>query len=99
MMKVRKLDRRYNGHGFWTHRAEPGGWYGADARLRGLVGFYEQREFLNRSFGMGAFIEEVHALQRSGREIPKWGFDAEGNIFLRDEALVQFQLAIDRWNQ
>lgn len=96
-MRIRKLDKRYNGNGFWTHRAEPGGWYSQDARSKGLVNFYDQREFLNRSFGMGAFVEEVWALQKAGREIPKWGFDMDGNIFLREEALVTFQLALERW--
>ena len=62
-----------------------------------MVAFYDQREFLNRSFGMGAFIEEVWAISRAGREVPKWGFDAECNIFLREEALTQFQLALGRW--
>lgn len=91
-MFVKKLDRRYSGFGFWTHRAEPRTW-GA----KRMVQFFEQREFLNRSFGMGAFIEEVRALQNAGKEIPKWGFDMDCNIFLREEALVQFQLAIGRW--
>lgn len=91
-MFVKKLDRRYSGHGFWTHRAEPRV-YGATRMLH----FYEQREYLNRSFGMGAMVEEVYSLQNAGREIPKWGFDADGNIFLREEALVQFQLAAGRW--
>ncbi len=96
-MKIRKLDKRYNGNGYWSHRAEPGAWYGYDARRKGLANFYDQREFLNRSFGMGAFVDEAGALKALGREIPKWGFDMDGNIFLREEALTQFQLAIGRW--
>jgi hypothetical protein len=96
-MRITKLDRRYRGFGTWTHRAEAGSWYGGESRRQGLVNFFEQREFLSRSFGMGAFVEEVGALEQSGREIPKWGFDMEGNIFLREEALVQFELAKGRW--
>ncbi len=96
-MKIRKLDRRYNGFGTWSHRAEAGPWYGGDARRQGLINFYKQREFLARSFGMGAFVEEVFALKDAGIEIPKWGFDMDGNIFLREEALVTFQLALERW--
>ncbi len=96
-MNIRKLDRRYNGNAFWTHRAEPGRWYGYEARKQGLINFYDQREFLTRTFGVGAFIEEVGALKSAGREIPKWGFDVEGNIFLREEALTTFQLAMERW--
>ena len=98
MINIRKLDKRYNGNAHWTHRAEPGGWYGHEARTRGLVGFYEQRVMLTTAFGPGCFVEEAGALARAGREVPKWGFDYEGNVFLRDEALVTFQLAIGRWN-
>jgi hypothetical protein len=95
-MKLIKLDRRYNGFGTWTHRTD-NRWYGHEARSKGLVSFYEQREFLARSFGMGAFVEEVGALKQAGKEVPKWGFDMDANIFVRDEALVTFQLAMGRW--
>ena len=91
-MRIRKLDKRYSGFGFWTHRAEPR--YSETAQLW----FYEQREFLNRSFGVGARVEECYQLKEAGRDVPKWGFDDDGNIFLRDEALTQFQLAIGRWS-
>ena len=91
-MKIRKLDRRYNGVAFWTHRAEPR--YNRD---HSQLWFFEQREFLTRSFGVGARVEECYQLQSAGREIPKWGFDADGNIFLREEALTTFQLAMGRW--
>ena len=90
-MKIRKLDKRYNGNAFWTHRAEP------RYSTTGQLWFYEQREFLSRSFGVGARVEECFQLQQAGRDIPKWGFDNDGNIFLRDEALTQFQLAMGRW--
>ena len=90
-MKIRKLDKRYNGNAFWTHRAEP------RYSTTGQLWFYEQREFLSRSFGVGARVEECVQLQQAGRDIPKWGFDNDGNIFLRDEALTQFQLAMGRW--
>ena len=90
-MKIRKLDKRYNGNEFWTHRAEPRWSHSAQ------LWFYEQREFLSRSFGIGARVEECYQLKQAGREIPKWGFDNDGNIFLRDEALTQFQLAMGRW--
>ncbi len=96
-MRLQKLDRRYKGHGFWTYRAEPGGWYGAEAHSRGLVSFYEQRVMLTTAHGPGCFVEEAGALTRAGHALPKWGFDFEGNIFLRDEALVTFELAKGRW--
>ncbi len=90
-MNIRKLDKRYNGNAFWTHRAEPR--WSATAGLR----FYEQREFLTRSFGVGCRVEEAWQIQGAGRDIPKWGFDNDGNIFLREEALTTFQLAMGRW--
>jgi len=97
MIKVRKLDRRYNGHAHWTHRAEPGACYGYEARRKMLVAFYEQRVMLTTAFGPGCFVEEAGSLSNAGHEVPKWGFDEEGNIFLRDEALVTFELAKGRW--
>ncbi len=90
-MRIKKLDRRYSGFEFWTHRAEP------RYSTTGQLNFYEQREFLTRSFGVGARVEECWQIKASGREIPKWGFDNDGNIFLREEALTQFQLALGRW--
>ena len=89
-MKIRKLDKRYNGNAFWTHRAEP------RYSTTGQLWFYEQREFLSRSFGIGARVEGCYQLQQAGRDIPNWGFDNDGNIFLREEALTQFQLAMGR---
>ncbi len=91
-MRIKKLDRRYSGFEFWTHRVEPR--YNSNAQLM----FFEQREFLSRSFGVGARVEECYQLRQAGRDIPKWGFDNDGNIFLRDEALTQFQLAMGRWD-
>ncbi len=97
MMQIRKLDRRYNGHGIWTHRAEPGMWYGHEARRRGLLNFYDQRAMLTTAFGPGCLVEEAHVLIYAGREVPVWGFDLDGNLFLRGEALVTFELAKGRW--
>jgi hypothetical protein len=97
MIKVRKLDRRYKGHEHWTHRAENGGWYGYEARMKGLVDLYNQRVMLTTAFGPGCFVEEAGALAKQNQAVPIWGFDYEGNVFLRDEALVTFQLAKGRW--
>ena len=96
-MRIQRLDRRYNGNGYWTHRAEPGMWYGHEARSKGLVNFYDQRVMLTTAFGPGCFIQEAGPLRRAGREVPLWGFDLDGNIFLRDQALVTFELAKGRW--
>ena len=96
MIRTVKLDRRYKGYGTWTHKTDVR-WYGHEARMKGLLAFYEMREFLSRSFGMGAFVEEIPAIRHANREVPKWGFDMNGDVFLRDEALVQFELAKGRW--
>lgn len=96
-MKIRKLDKRYNGYQFWTHRAEPGPQRGHDARGNALLNFYDQREYLTQNFGVGAYIEEVWVLSRAGRAIPLWGFDTDGNIFLREQALTNYMLAMEKW--
>ena len=96
-MNIRKLDRRYRGRDHWTHRAEPGIWYGHEARRKGLLNFYEQRTMLTTAYGPGCLVEEAGVLEHAGREVPIWGFDLDGNIFLRGDALVTFELARGRW--
>jgi len=96
-MRVIKLDRRYNGFGVWTHRTDFGGAYGAEARQKARLNFWEQRSFLTTQFGPGAFVWEAGTLTQAGREVPKWGFDEAGNIFLKDEALTTFLLTEGRW--
>lgn len=97
-MKVIKLDRRYSGHGTWTHRTNGGHWYGHDARMTGLLAFYEMRCYLTKMNGNGCFIHEAPALTNAGLEVPEWAWDTDGNIFLRGSALVNFQLIKDKWN-
>ena len=97
MIHVQKLDRRYKGHEHWTHRAENSGWYGYEARVKTLNDLYDQRVMLTTAFGPGCFVEEAGALVKMNRPVPVWGFDYEGNVFLRDEALVTFELAKGRW--
>ncbi len=96
-MKIRKLDKRYNGVDHWTHRAEPGVWRGYDARKKGLKDFFDQRVFLTHQFGPGCFVQEAWTLKSAGIAVPVWGFDGDGNIFLRDDAYTMFALAIERW--
>jgi hypothetical protein len=97
MKNVIKLDRRYNGYGVWTHRTDYGGYYGADARQKARLRFYEQRCFLTTQFGPGCFEWEAGTLSATGRQVPLWGFDEAGNIFLKDEALTTFILTEGRW--
>lgn len=91
------LDGRYNGVRFWTHRAEPPRWRGHDARKKFLKDFYEQRVFLTQQFGPGCFVQESGILKAAGIEVPVWGFDGDGNIFLRGEAYTMFALVVERW--
>ena len=97
-MKVIKLDRRYNGHGTWTHRTDGGHWYGTEARMKGLLAFYEMRCYMTRMNGPGCFIYEAGAIKNAGLAVPEWAWDTEGNVFFRDTALTNFNLAKDRWN-
>lgn len=97
MKNVIKLDRRYNGYGTWTHRTDYPGSYGAEARSKARLRFFEQRSFLTTQFGPGCFVWEAGTLEARGRRVPIWGFDEAGNIFLRDEALTTFILTEGRW--
>jgi len=91
-----KLDRRYNGHLHWTHKWEKYG-YGEVARRQIILNFVDMREYLTRMNGQGCFEFEANWLKSSGRAVPEWGFNEQGNIYLRGSALVNFQLAMERW--
>jgi hypothetical protein len=52
---------------------------------------------MTRMNGQGCFEFEAGWIKQSGREVPEWGFNENGNIFLRDSALVNFRLAQERW--
>jgi hypothetical protein len=97
-MSLTKLDGRYNGHPTFTHRFEAGHWYGSEARRKGLVAFYDMRCYLTQMNGPGCFIHEAGALRALNREVPEWGWDTDGNVYFRGSALVNFQLAKDRWS-
>ena len=97
-MKVIKLDRRYSGHGTWTHRTNGGTWYGEEARAKGFVAFYEMRCYMTQMNGPGCFIHEAWALKKEGLAVPEWAWDTDGNVFFRDSALINFTLAKDKWN-
>lgn len=96
-MKLVKLDRRYKGFGYWTHKAETGGLYSPEARRRAMLNFYDQRQYLTRTNGPGCFEMEAHVLHNSGQTVPEWGFNEMGDIFLADTALSNFILAMEKW--
>jgi hypothetical protein len=95
-MSLVKLDRRYNGHEYFSHKWEKYG-YGADARAKIILNFVDMREYMTRMNGHGCFEFEASWLKRAGKAVPEWGFNEQGNIFVRDSALVNFRLAMERW--
>ena len=98
-MKIRKLDKRYKGYGAWTHRAEFGHQFRVSyhKRVDMLCNLHDARSMLTKSFGAGAVVDEYWALEARGIELPKWAYNLTGDIYMRDEALVIFQLAMGKW--
>jgi len=95
-MSLVKLDRRYNGYEYFSHKWERYG-YGEVARRQIILNFVDMREHMTRMNGHGCFEFEASWLKRAGKAVPEWGFNEQGNIFLRDSALVNFRLAMERW--
>jgi hypothetical protein len=95
-MSLVKLDRRYNGYEYFSHKWEKYG-YGEVARRQIILNFVDIREYMTRMNGHGCFEFEASWLKRAGKAVPEWGFNEQGNIFLRDSALVNFRLAMERW--
>lgn len=95
-MSLVKLDRRYNGYEYFSHKWEKYG-YGEVARRQIILSFVDMREHMTRMNGHGCFEFEASWLKRAGKAVPEWGFNEQGNIFLRDSALVNFRLAMERW--
>jgi len=90
------MDRRFKGHPWWTHKWDKYG-YGEEACRRIILEFIDQREYMTRMNGSGCFEFEASYLKRAGQQVPEWGFNESGNIFLRDTALTNFRLAMERW--
>jgi hypothetical protein len=96
---MRKLDKRYKGVGDWSHRMElyqAGNW---ELRLKRLVKVHEVRCMLTSNFGAGCHVDEVNALKAADVELPVWGFNHEGDFFVRGEALVLMELSKGRWEK
>lgn len=97
-MNVIKLDRRYTGYGYWTHRSSNTPAWGFEARQRARLNYFEQRCFLTTQFGAGCFVWEASSIIASGRELPVWAFDNRGYLFLKGDALTTFLLTEGRWS-
>jgi hypothetical protein len=92
-MKIVKLNRNYNGYGFFSHRIE---FYGGirENRLRQWI---RVRNWLWAQFGPSAEQELARAEYFDGEQ-PKWAWDSEKSaIYLREEALVMFRLRKEFW--
>ncbi len=91
-MNVVKLDRRYDGYGFFTHRVE---FYGSQSyRTRQWI---RARNWLWQQFGPSAEQSLARADYFDGVQ-PKWAWDSDkSSIYLKEEALVLFQLRKEFW--
>jgi len=94
-VKIKKLDRRMNGYGVWTHRTMPS----FSNRVDFIINFVEFRRFLTRSFGPGIHEREAPDLMGMNMEIPKWGYDEWGSIYCRDEATTIVMTTAERFTK
>lgn len=94
--ELKKLDRRFNGWGHWTHRTDPRGFRSAvDWRMN----FLEFRNWMWANYGPGCRENEAGTLKHLGREVPVWGWDDYGSIYARDIAMTTLLLAKDRFTK
>ena len=96
---MRKLDKRYKGVGDWTHRMElhqVGNW---EQQRKRMFKVHEVRCMLTANFGAGCHVDEAGSLKGAGVELPFWGFNHEGDFFVRGEALVLMELSKGRWEK
>jgi hypothetical protein len=94
--ELKKLDRRFNGFGHWTHRTDPQGFRSAkDWQLN----FFEFRNWMWANYGPGCRESEATALVSIGKEVPLWAWDEYGSIYARDIAMTTLVLAKDRFTR
>jgi hypothetical protein len=96
---LRKLDKRYKGVDYWTHRLELNIYGDYDARVKRLVKVHEVRCMLTANFGAGCHVDEAYCLQRNDVDVPVWGFNNDGEFFVRGESLVLMELSRGRWEK
>ncbi len=91
-MNLVKLNRNYNGYGYFTHRVE---FYGSqEYRIRQWI---RVRNWLWQNFGPSAEQSLARADYFDGVQ-PNWAWDSEkSSIYLKEEALVLFQLRREFW--
>lgn len=92
-MNIVKLNRNYNGYGYFSHRVE---FYGRDRETK-LRQWISIRNWLWTQFGPSAEQELARAVFFNGEQ-PQWAWDSEKSvIYLRDDALVMFTLKKEFW--
>lgn len=91
---LKKLDRRFNGWGHWTHRTDPEGFRSA---LDWKMNFWEFRNWMWATYGPGCRESEVGTVKFVTGETPLWGWDEYGSIYARDIAMTTLLLAKDRF--
>ena len=91
-MRVARLNRTYNGHGYFTHRVE---FYGRGPdRIKQWI---QVRNWLWAQFGASAEQGLARPEYFDGHQ-PVWAWDSEKSaIYLRDSALQMFLLKKEFW--
>ncbi len=91
-MNVVKLNRNYNGYGYFSHRVE---FYGSQQRR--AMQWIKARNWLWAQFGPSAEQSLARPEYFDGAQ-PKWAWDSDkSSIYLKEEALVLFQLRKEFW--
>lgn len=94
-VRIKKLDRRMNGYGVWTHRTDPS----YTSRNNAIINFVEFRKFLTKSFGPGIHEREAGELMFKQMEVPLWGYDDYCSIYCRDEAATIVMTSAERFTK
>jgi hypothetical protein len=94
--ELKKLDRRFNGFGHWTHRTDP---MGFRSRTDWQMNFMEFRNWMWASYGPGCRESEATAMVSISKEVPLWAWDEYGSIYARGEAMTSLLLAKDRFTK
>ena len=94
--ELKKLDGRFNGFGYWTHRTDP---MGFSTATDWKINFLEFRNWMWGNYGPGCRETEATALAKTGRPVPVWGWDEYGSIYARDIAMTTLVLAKDRFTK
>jgi hypothetical protein len=93
IVRIKKLDRRMNGYGFWTHRTDPS----YRSRKDAVMNFVMFREFLTATFGPGVHEREAGTVRAIKGEVPVWGYDDYCSIYCRDMAATLVMTSAERF--